>query len=232
LKDWLDGRQFRRLLVQLPGAQLSALDIGGGAGRQLTVLKNIDPRITFTQVVDLDDGAAELARVAGHAYFHGRIEDFASDRAFDHVLLLNLIEHVEDPHAVLARVHDLLTPSGVALVKTPNIDSWDARLFRARNWGGYHCPRHWVLFTREGFVKLADAAGLRVLHARYTQGAPFWATSVLFLFEDWGWVSITRGRPAVDHPLYAPLCALFAAFDFIRKPLAKTSQMFCTLARK
>lgn len=232
VKDWLDRRLFRRLLAGLPGEHLSALDVGGGAGQQLTQLRRLDPRVIFTQVVDLDARAAARARAAGHSYFQGRIEDFVPERAFDLVLLLNLIEHVEDPGAVLSRIRDLLQPSGIALIKTPNTDSWDARLFRRRNWGGYHCPRHWTLFTLPGFRRLAEAAGLEVAQARYTQGAPFWATSVLFLLEDRGWASISRQCPAIDHPLYGPLCAVFAAFDFMRSPFARTSQMFCLLKPK
>ena len=35
-------------------------------------------------------------------------------------------------------------------MKTPNVEGLDAKLLRHRNWGGYHAPRHWVLFTPEG----------------------------------------------------------------------------------
>jgi 2-polyprenyl-3-methyl-5-hydroxy-6-metoxy-1,4-benzoquinol methylase len=229
-KDMLDQRLFRRILRGLPGSALRVLDVGGGAGKQLDLVKGLDARVSFTQVVDLDPAATKQAEQNGHAAFLGTIEEFQTDERFDLVLLLNLIEHVYDPGAVLAKVRGLLTPGGVALVKTPNYDSLDARLFRDRSWGGYHCPRHWVLFDRDSFVRLAGRHGLAVKEFRYTQGAPFWAQSVLFALDRARLVSITRDRPAMYHPLFPLFSAAFAAFDWARSFFgARTSQMFVVL---
>jgi 2-polyprenyl-3-methyl-5-hydroxy-6-metoxy-1,4-benzoquinol methylase len=230
VKDMLDRKLFRRLLKALPGEALHILDVGGGNGQQLDSLRGIDPRVRFTQLVDLDPAATESAARKGHAVFCGPLEQFATDCRFDLVLLLNLIEHVEDPAAVLTRIRGLLNPQGVILVKTPNHDSLDARLFRKRNWGGYHCPRHWVLFDRQGFVSLAARQGLAVKEFAYTQGAPFWTVSVLPLLSRAGLISITPQRPVMRHSLYALLAALFAALDWARVLVgARTSQMFFLL---
>lgn len=230
VKDRLDRRWFRIATRGVPGASLSALDVGGGAGHQLDALRRADGRVTRTTIVDLDASAESAARAAGHEFVRARIEDAEIRGPYDVILLLNLIEHVADPHAVLRRMRDLLAPGGVILIKTPNIESLDARLFRHRNWGGYHCPRHWVLFSAFGFMRLVDRAGLRVVRWSYTQGAPFWAVSVLAWFGDLGLVSITREHPAWRHPLYAPLAAGFAAFDFLRRPVSRLSQMTFALA--
>jgi 2-polyprenyl-3-methyl-5-hydroxy-6-metoxy-1,4-benzoquinol methylase len=225
IKRRLDARLFRRLLRRVSGKSLSVLDVGGGAGWELSWLRDLDPRIRSTQVVDLDPGAEQTARANGHDYFCGRVEDFATDKKFDLVLLLNLIEHVEDPGAVLRKMRALLSPDGLLLIKTPNTDSLDARLFRHHNWAGYHCPRHWVLFARPSLTALAETSGLQVTEFRYTQGAPFWAASIIFrLFA----ASVTKERPVVLHRLFGPLCALFAAFDLLRQPFAKPSQMLLT----
>jgi len=184
-----------------------------------------------TEVIDIDPKPAAQAEAAGHRYFCGRIEEYQSGERFDLVLLLNLIEHVKDPLRVLESVRHLLAPDGRLLVKTPNWDSFDARLFRHRGWAGYHCPRHWVLFTRQSFERLAVRAGLEVHEFRYTQGAPFWAASALNWLRLSGLTRIDRERPVVQHPLFGPLNAVFAAFDFARMPFAKTSQMFFVLGR-
>ena len=191
VKNRLDRRLFKRVLRGVPGARLSVLDVGGGAGSQLDAVRASDPRVEFTQVVDFDAGAAELARRNGHSYFCGRIEDFEANRTFDLILVLNLIEHVQDPLAVLKKLRARLAPHGAILVKTPNYDSLDARLFRHRNWGGYHAPRHWVLFTRESFERLGRRAGLRVHSFSYTQGAPFWSTSILFMLKAVSYTHLT-----------------------------------------
>lgn len=231
VKRWLDARLFRRLLRALPGQRLRALDVGGGSGEVLSTLKALDARVHHTVVVDPAPGARAGAEARGHEYVQARIEDFVTDTPFDLVLMLNVIEHVERPGAVLERARAMLSPHGVVVIKTPNHDSLDARLFRHHNWGGYHCPRHWVLFSRESIVALAGRAGLSVRDFAYTQGAPFWAVSVLGWLAGRNWIRVTRERPLARHPLYAPLAATFATIDFARRPLARTSQMLLVLAR-
>lgn len=231
IKQKLDTSVFRKILARVPGDTLRVLDVGGGAGWQLNTVRATDPRIKHTQIVDLDPGAAALAKENGHAYFCGRIEDFETTEKFDFVLLLNLIEHVDDPGKVLRKVASMLAPHGTVLVKTPNYDALDARVFRHQNWAGYHCPRHWVLFTRESFAALAAASGLDIREFSYTQGAPFWAASFLFWLERRGMVKVTRERPVVYHPLFPLFSASFAALDFARRPFAKTSQMFFVLGK-
>lgn len=228
----LDRRRFARLLAGVPGSSLAALDVGGGDGWVLSTLREVDRRVGRTVVVDLDAEAKARAEARGHESFCGRIEDFDDPGPFDVVLLFNLIEHVADPGAVLRRLAGLLSPSGVILVKTPNVDSLDARLFRHRDWGGYHCPRHWVLFDRPGFVALAERSGLRARTVAFTQGAPFWTVSVLAALARKRLARITPERPVFDHPLFGPLAGAFAAFDLARGALGATpSQMFVELVR-
>jgi 2-polyprenyl-3-methyl-5-hydroxy-6-metoxy-1,4-benzoquinol methylase len=232
IKEWLDKRYFRGILRDLTARELSVLDVGGGAGRTLDLIRSLDKRVGFTQVVDLDSTAGERARAAGHTYVCERIENFATERRFDLIVMLNLIEHVEAPGAVLKRAAELLAPGGVLLIKTPNVDAMDARLFRATYWAGLHVPRHWALFTRESFVRLLPEADLEVQQFGFTQGAPFWAASMLAALGRRGLVSISQSRPAVYHPLFNLLAAVSAAFDFARAPFARTSQMQLLLKRR
>ncbi len=229
VKSLLDRRFFGSILQQLAGSSLRVLDIGGGAGWQLKALRQSDTRVSRTQVVDLDPGAQKLAEANGHAYFCGRVEDFETDERFELIVLLNLIEHVRDPRRVMRKVRELLAPGGLVLVKTPNWQALDARVFRNASWAGLHCPRHWVLFTRESFEKLTGEVGLVARSASYTQGAPFWAASTLAWLAARGLARISRERPVVYHPLFGLLAAAFAALDFMRRPFAKTSQMFFVL---
>ena len=231
IKTWLDKRFFKNLTSKIKGTELSALDVGGGVGWELNVMQSADHRVKDTMIVDLDPDAADGAKKNGHGYFCGRIEEYTTDKKYDIILMLNLIEHVEFPLEVLSKAKELLSEHGIIVIKTPNCDAWDARLFRRKNWGGFHCPRHWTLFTKESFELCAKRAGLSVKEFSYTQGAPFWATSTLFKLEDMGLVSVTRERPVVYHPLYAPLTGIFAAFDFARGIFAKTSQMFFVLGK-
>ncbi len=232
IKKSLDQKFFSKLLNRIPGENLAVLDIGGGSGWLLDLVKGIDQRVDYTCVVDFDEKAESEARSKGHDYFNGRIEDYNTEKKYDFILLLNLIEHVADPKAVMAKVADLLSDQGLAVVKTPNVDSLDARLFKNRYWGGYHCPRHWTLFTRESFRDMISNLDIKEEQFSYTQGAPFWTFTTLFYLKKWGLISINKDRPAVYHPLNGILNGLWAAFDILRSPFGKTSQMFITLKKK
>jgi 2-polyprenyl-3-methyl-5-hydroxy-6-metoxy-1,4-benzoquinol methylase len=232
IKDALDKRLFRWCLVKLPKRPIAVLDVGGGVGYQLNLIRDLDSRVEATTVVDLDPEAETVAKKQGHEYFHGRIEDYRPTRAYDFILALNLIEHVANPSDVLLKIRDCLTPEGMVLIKTPNIDSLDARLFRHRNWGGFHCPRHWVLFDKSSFLSIAERAGLRPIRFKFTQGAPFWAVSILAALQARGIINLGTSRPAYRHPLYKVLIALFGGFDLLRSPFAAPSQMFCILRRR
>ena len=51
--------------------------------------------------------------------------------------MFNLIEHVKN-HRNFKKSFSLLSNHGVVLVKTPNTDSLNFKLFKNRDWGGYH----------------------------------------------------------------------------------------------
>lgn len=50
------------------------------------------------------------------------------DAPFDVILAVEVIEHLENPIAFLRNIAHLLTPSGTAIVTSPNVDSLPARL--------------------------------------------------------------------------------------------------------
>lgn len=227
IKEQLDNRTFRKVCKGFGEGPLSALDIGGGIGGALSSLRKTDARFNYSAVVDLDVRAEKIARQHGHDYFLGRFEDQHFECQFDLVLLLNLIEHVANPAALLNKAQRVLDHNGRILLKTPNWRSLDHDLFRHKNWAGFHCPRHWCLWTKESFEGLVDKSGLTVEKMWYTQGAPFWAASVLGLN---GFPKST-GRPLVSHILFAPLAGFFASVDMVRGLMQPLSQMYFILRK-
>jgi SAM-dependent methyltransferase len=229
LKEWLDKKFFKKILNQLPGDKINVLDIGGGTGWMPDLLKTIDRRISLTQIVDIDARAKTIAEANGHAYFEGTIESFNTGQRFDLILMLNLVEHVADPLAVMQKAGSLLAPGGMIVIKTPNTDSWDARLFHHGYWGGLHCPRHWIIFSSKSFRVLLANTSLQIKRLRYTQGAPFWAFSIIAALYRKRMVHVSSSKPIIFHWLFAPLSGFFAIVDFLRRPFAKTSQLFIIL---
>ncbi len=232
IKKKLDNQLFLKILEKLSGKSLNILDVGGGSGWLLDQIKALDTRVSLTQIVDIDPDAKQVAESMGHVFSNTPIEDFQSAQKFDLVLMLNLIEHVHSPEKVLKNIKTLLTADGKVLIKTPNYDSLDARIFRHKNWAGYHCPRHWALFTKETLIDLCQKSGYTIDDFSYTQGAPFWTGSVLYMLYKYKLIRLSKDRPVHTHPLFGPLNALFAGVDFCRQPFSKPSQMFVTLSLK
>ncbi len=233
IKEFLDKLTFQSLLKSFQNRRINVLDVGGGSGWLLDIIRSIHKNIHVSQVVDIDANAKELAESNGHAFFQGPIEEFETKTQFDFVLMLNLIEHISNPVETLNKIERLLSPDGKILIKTPNVDSWDARLFRSTYWGGLHCPRHWILFSQKSFRMMVDQTPLKVHSIRYTQGAPFWAWSTLISGKRKGIFAITRNRPVMFHPLIPLLHVFFAAVDFLRGALGfKTSQMIIELRKR
>lgn len=233
VKEYLDKRLFKKILSEFEGKSINILDIGGGSGWLLDIIKSVYKNVNITQVVDIDENAKLIAERNGHQFFHGPIQDYRSEVHFDLVLMLNLIEHISDPKETLVNIEQMMNPGGIVLIKTPNTESLDARLFKKSYWGGLHCPRHWILFSKKSFNHMIAQTNLTLSKIKYTQGAPFWAWSVLIRLQKAGWVKISKERPVMYHPLIPLLHIFFAGFDFLRGAFgAKTSQMFIELKKK
>jgi SAM-dependent methyltransferase len=77
----------------------------------------------------------------------------------DAVVLWHTLEHVADPHAVVARVASWLRPGGVVLVAAPNLGSLQARI-AGREWFHLDLPRHRTHFTQAGLRACMRGAGI------------------------------------------------------------------------
>jgi SAM-dependent methyltransferase len=242
VKQRLDLRSYRAVADRLgPGAP-RILDIGGGTGEISTAfVRSGGAADAF--VVDPDPASIEAARSRGLDGFAGTIEEFETSERFDLVLMLNLIEHVADPVAVLAKAASLLAPDGLIWLQTPNFRALDARIFRHRNWAGYHCPRHWAIFSEPGLRRAITRADLQVADFRRAQGGGFWAQSLLGLRRERlmrrgerppSWSREAQGaqlpKPLVSYRAFPPLAALFTGFDMSTRSLRQVSQV-AVLAR-
>jgi len=75
--------------------------------------------------VDANPGAHEHAQLRYRrqnlAFERGLVETHGGRSAFDAVVFLQTVEHVQDPRRVLEHFRRLLAPGGVAYVSTPNV---------------------------------------------------------------------------------------------------------------
>jgi len=92
-------------------------------------------------------------------------------RYFDHVVLTAVVEHLGDPAAVLGQARTLLGPGGTVVVTTPHprarrMHALGARL---RLFSRDADEEHERFFDREGLIRLAEQAGLRLVAYRSFQ---------------------------------------------------------------
>ena len=229
VKLFLDKEFFRRALSSLKDReQISCLDIGGGSGWMLNVLRLADSRVGLTSVIDLNPKSRDVAEKNGHVFYCQNIESIKFRDQFDLVLMFNLIEHVSDPKGVLAAINIAMRPGALAIIKTPNTNSWNRKIFEAKYWGGYHAPRHWMLFNEKNFRLMCEEIGFFVQKLSYTQGAPQWAASILgTYFSD-------RQSKLIMYKRFSfpVLLLVFAIFDFVMLPFRRTDQFFVELRKK
>jgi SAM-dependent methyltransferase len=241
VKEWLDLRSYRSVLELLPTDRPRILDVGGGTGEVSSLLIR-KGGAAGALVVDPDEASVEAARARGLDGFPGTIEGFESDERFDLVLMLNLIEHVADPIGILKKTRELVAPEGLIWLQTPNFRALDGRLFRHRNWAGYHCPRHWAIFGEEGLREALSTTGLRTVRFERTQGGGFWAQSLLglrrarLMKRERASPGPSSGgrplpRPLVRYRLFGPLAAVGTVFDMATRSFRQVSQVMVLAGR-
>jgi SAM-dependent methyltransferase len=102
---WEGGkvRLYRELVGEGPRR---ILDVGCGNGRFLGLLRDFGCPEWRLVGIDLDADAAAECRARGFEAHVGRVEDFdVAGPRFDAVIMLQLIEHVEDPAAICRHRH-------------------------------------------------------------------------------------------------------------------------------
>lgn len=227
-KEWLDLRKMARITKACASAPRTYLDVGCGDGRFLRTLERLNVPRSGLYGLELDQAVVDGLRAAGYnGVFCERVETTAKipENRIDLITMFHVIEHVDDPGAVVRQIARWLSPGGVFALETPNLDSLDARLFQRTYWGGYHIPRHWNLFTPQSISRLLGDNGLEVVGTLFQTGHSFWMYSLHHLVRFEG-ASRPRGGAWFDPMKSLFGIAGFTAFDLVRGRFgAKTSAM-------
>jgi len=88
-------------------------------------------RLLGCDVTGADQSDRGFEAQVPHVVIDLNMADFASPLGkgkYDLVTSIEVIEHIESPIGFLRNVHALLSPQGVAVITTPNVDSLPARL--------------------------------------------------------------------------------------------------------
>ena len=166
----------RDVLGLVPGVGGTLLDLGGGVGATAAELRAMG-RVDRAGVADLvADHVTALNldfRYAGDLENHSFLDDvIRAEGPFSCVLCLDVLEHLRDPWAIVARLHEALEPGGVMIASIPNVRNFRAVLplvFRNR-WtlrdAGVLDRTHLRFFVRSSAIELMTGSGLMLEDVR------------------------------------------------------------------
>ena len=186
-KDILDARKVKAWLKHVPTKQPQFLDIGCGNGRYLEMLHKLGVDKSKLYGVELSEPGIEALKCQGYQAFYGRIEDVYEqlpENSFDLIVMLQVLEHVDNPAEVVRCLSKLLKPGGALIIETPNTESIDVMLFKSSYWGGYHFPRHWNLLNQATLTRVAESNGLKIKTFNFLPAHSFWIFSLHHMIED------------------------------------------------
>ncbi|MDX1992108.1 MAG: class I SAM-dependent methyltransferase [bacterium] len=206
-----------------PAAQTRVMDIGAGDGALLRAFAASGVPNENLYAVELEQGAVEALEKKGFRGVLGRAEELDfPDGSFDVVAMIQVIEHVADPKDVMRNLHRILSPGGVFLIETPNMNAWDRRFFPKETWGVYHFPRHWTLFNRESITRMLNEVGFDVAHFSTPAAAVVWTWSMNHVAQKHRWPKFWQRFFSLSSPL---ALGIFWAVDMIPSLLGQSAGM-------
>ncbi len=163
-------REIERSLPTCADPQI--LDIGCGDGLLFPVLQQ------YGTVYGIEPDPATLAEDSPHrerihlGYFDA---SYRTDKRFDLIVMLDVLEHIEDADAALARAVDLLTDDGRLIITVP--------AFRTLWTAHDDLNHHFTRYTKSTFQALANRSQFQINGMRYLFHWTFPAKLILRMKE-------------------------------------------------
>ncbi|ACS78937.1 class I SAM-dependent methyltransferase [Maridesulfovibrio salexigens] len=154
----------------------SLLDIGCGYG---FFLKHASETIPIVEGIELNKKIATYAKNQFGLNVHCiPVEEFHCDKKFDCLVMCDVLEHLENPVAILRSCQSLLNPGGILFIQVPNLTGF--RLPMGHSWG---LPHHiWQfnpnslksILQKAGFFPQEYQTGILGVIGSYENGGPTW----------------------------------------------------------
>lgn len=169
------NREIKTVTGIMGRSGFSLLDIGCGTGWTTNVWQRSGVAVT----------GLEPSRVRGelaHKRYGFRVipcyvEELESDETFDVITMRHVIEHFEEPGAVLKKVGAHLREDGLLVVVVPNINCIGRFLFET-DWS-WVLPLHCIFFSPGSLAAMLDRAGFEVIR-KYQTPSPLWYPKSFF----------------------------------------------------
>lgn len=213
--EWDDQRRFDMVKAMLTNKRL--LDFGCGAAGFLQRAKSLAADVTG---IELETRVRD--------YWAGKISimpnvEAAGGEGYDLITAFHVIEHLQDPRAMLASLAGLLKPNGRMIVEVPSAEDVLLTLYDCNAFQRFtYWSQHLFLFNANTLEILARQAGLRAVAVQQYQRYP--------LSNHLYWLS--QGKPG-GHQRWAFLDApeLASAYASTLAALGKTDTLIAHLER-
>ena len=163
--------------------EVDFLDIGSFEGHLLEELR--ERTHWKLSGIELNEKAVLISQRKGFEIWQARAEEavtaLPAGRQFDLIFMGQTIEHLDEPLLAIESVRQLLKPSGILVLSTPNLNSWQIDLF-GPTWSHWHPPYHRHLFSLNSLKRLGAATDLTLKRWR-TFSYPYWSAMSLQLNE-------------------------------------------------
>jgi SAM-dependent methyltransferase len=170
--DWHVGespwkvKEIMRLFRRNHIAPKTVCEVGCGAGEVLRLLQMRMDRECIFSGYEISPQAFELSKSRENARLHFKLQDFMEEQdvSFDVILVLDVLEHMENPHELL---RDIKSKSAYKIIHFPLDISVRSVMFdkivRYREMFG-----HIHYFTKSIALRMLEEAGYEVLDYLYT----------------------------------------------------------------
>lgn len=161
------------LLELLDPVGLRVLDAGCASGANGELLKRAGALEVWG--IELDEGAADEARRRLDGVVTGDLMSVSLDdlggQPFDAILAIDVLEHLVDPAAALARLVGMVRAGGTLVACIPNVAHvWVLANLLLKRWpqkdSGIFDRTHLRFFARRDMVALLRGAGLEIVEVR------------------------------------------------------------------
>ena len=176
LHEHLNIKREIAAVKKIVGTQrFSLLDIGCGTGWTTNIWQRAGAEVTGLEPSRV---RGDLARKRyGFRVIPSYVEELEGSERFEVVTMRHVIEHFENPCAVLTKVGSHLKDDGLLVVIVPNINCIGRYLFDAK-WS-WILPWHGIFFSPASLAALLDRAGFEVLTG-YQTPSPLWYPESFF----------------------------------------------------
>jgi len=170
------------ILHDLMPSGVRVLDIGCGAG-VITLIAN-EGKSNTVYGVEPDPDRAKVSAERGLKMECGLLDSAYFERhgRFDVIMLIDVLEHLVDPQAMLALIKQGLNPGGRILLSVPNVAHWSVRLkllFGRFDYTeiGIMDATHLRWFYEGSLRALVESQGFTITDVRQSAGTFLWSYS-------------------------------------------------------